>query len=185
MNTTCYGPSTRRPRRLFLISEKNLVAKENMHTQRLFAGALILWGLGGIAAGIAVGTGRVSICAADGDKPRAPLLRHRLVGAGLVLAGLASLLHGLGVFKGGRTVGGSVGCGKISVYSMKGCPHCETARKKLNAKGVRYTENEWVKGQGDPPMMPNGERASSFPTVFVNGKKTEDGSAMKFLDTCQ
>jgi len=58
----------------------------------------------------------------------------------------------------------------IVMYSMRGCPFCVTAKRRLRAAGLRFEEIEYVRGVGKPARMPNGKRAESFPTMWVDGK---------------
>lgn len=105
------------------------------------------------------------------QKPESPAKKssapHILLGLGLV-ALFGSLLYTMFV---------RVPC-EVVVYTMRGCPHCVTAKASLDERGVAYTEKEYVIGEGEPPMMPDGERASMFPTIWVNGVNMGSGDGI-------
>jgi glutaredoxin len=92
---------------------------------------------------------------------------HILLGLG-VAALFVSLLYTMYV---------RVPC-EVVVYTMRGCPHCVTAKASLDERGVAYTEKEYVSGEGEPPQMPDGERASMFPTIWVNGVNMGSGDGI-------
>lgn len=67
---------------------------------------------------------------------------------------------------------------EVVLYSMRGCPHCTTAKDSLAERGIKYTEKEYVRGEGEPPMMPDGTQASMFPTIWVNGENLGSGASI-------
>ena len=66
----------------------------------------------------------------------------------------------------------------IDLYTMRGCGHCDKAKAELQSKNVDYQEHEYIRGQGQPPPMPDGTRPKMFPTIWVNGKRVNGGSDM-------
>ena len=94
------------------------------------------------------------------------------VGLIVVAVGVAVMLGG-GVY--GTLV--KVPC-EVVLYSMRGCPHCTTAKATLAERGIAYTEKEYVRGEGEPPMMPDGTQANLFPTIWVNGEHMGSGESI-------
>lgn len=59
----------------------------------------------------------------------------------------------------------------VVMYSMKGCPYCDMARKKLQKHVGCFTEHEYVRGKEHTlKKMPNGKTPEKFPQIWVNGK---------------
>lgn len=76
-------------------------------------------------------------------------------------------------------------CGEILVYTMRGCPWCTKAKDELTSRGLCFKEIEYVRGNGAPPKLPDGETPMAFPSIWVNGRNVGGYSEMyRWIDIC-
>lgn len=68
----------------------------------------------------------------------------------------------------------------VTLYSLKGCPHCTNARSELSRNGLRYREVMYHRGMDNPPPLPDGTKAKAFPQIY-----TKDGNMGSYKEVSQ
>jgi len=113
------------------------------------------------------------------------------IGIAIVVGGVINTINGVTndvdkIKNTGNKINLSGGC-SINIYTLEGCGWCKKATDKLKAAKLSYKEIEYQReSANEGKEQPNGEMASTFPQIWVNGKPVGGYSDMdKWIGSCK